>query len=119
MYHADNPVLEGDQMGIPVWNQDGRLIAADMHFYAILHASEAPYTDPANDVDDYLQPKVTDCYSEPLVGLSDEYGSSNADRPLLFDRIAGSSAIVNPTEGAYANTFHQKSNESLLILCGQ
>ena len=111
MYHADNHQRTGDQMGLPIHNQDGRLFVPDMHFYGILHASAAPYTDPADDIDDFLQPRVTDVYSRPLVGLTEEFGKTNANRPKLYDYLAGYSATLNPMQGAFAGTFHQAPND--------
>ena len=111
MYHADNPERTGDQMGLPIYNQDGRLFLPEMHFYTILHASEKPYINDGDDVDDFLQPKVTDVFSRPLVGLTEEYAKTNANRPKLYDYVAGYSATINPTEGAFAGTFHQKPND--------
>lgn len=111
MYHGDNPDLAGDQMGMPIHNQDGRLYQHEMHFYAILHASKAPYTNEAEDEDDWLQPTVTDVYSRPLVGLTEVYAKTNADRPKLYDFIAGYQATLNPMEGAFEGTFHQKPND--------
>ncbi|MBN1780569.1 hypothetical protein JW948_05535 [bacterium] len=111
MYHADNPELAGDQMGLPVYNQDGRLFEKDLHFYTILHASEQPYTNEAGDVDDWLQPRITDVYSRPLVGLTEVYAKTNADRPKLYDYLSGYSATINPMEGTFEGTFHQKPND--------
>ena len=111
MYHADNPELAGDQMGLPVYNQDGRLYEKDLHFYAVLHASKAPYTDEADDEDDFLQPRVTDVYSRPLVGLTEVYAFTNANREKLYDYMAGYSATINPMEGTFDGTFHQKPND--------
>ncbi len=56
-YSADNPDVPGDNMGSPVVTQGGRLINQNFIWYAILHASQAPYVDAVNDVDDFLQPK--------------------------------------------------------------
>ncbi|MBN1553033.1 hypothetical protein JW979_16275, partial [bacterium] len=35
-YSADDPELSGDQMGFPVYTQDGRLSASDIHFFTVL-----------------------------------------------------------------------------------
>ena len=102
-------------MGSPITTQDGRLFTHEMHFFAVLHASGAPYVNDADDADDFLQPKVTDVYSRPLVGLTSEEGNSTADRPKMFDYVAGYSATLNPMEGAFEGTFHQKNNDEFGI----
>jgi len=110
-YNADDPQRGGDQMGSPITTQDGRLELDEVHFYAILHASAAPYVDETDDVDDFLQPSVTDVYSRPLVGLTVEEAKTTADRAKLYDYIAGYSATLNPMENAFEGTFHQKNND--------
>ncbi|MFB0516566.1 MAG: hypothetical protein ACETWG_08175 [Candidatus Neomarinimicrobiota bacterium] len=114
MYHADEPDRNGDQMGGPVTSQDGRLVESDIAFYTILHASQAPYTDPANDIDDPLQPKVTDVYAEPAIGVAGLWGGTDATgRDLIYDLIAGrnGSEGFQPMEGQYAGTFHRANND--------
>ncbi|UCD36910.1 MAG: hypothetical protein JSW54_08700 [Fidelibacterota bacterium] len=108
MYHADEPDREGDQMGGPVTSQDGRLVESDIAFYAILHASAAPYTDPADDVDDPLQPRVTDVYDNVPMGVD---WSDPTSRDLIYDLIAGQNGQSQPMEGQYAGTFHRANND--------
>lgn len=112
MYHADNPDVVGDQMGGPVATQDGRLMESDIMYYAILHASEVPYTDPANDVDDPLQPRVTDVYAPPAMQTEALWGSKDADaRAFIYDLIAGRNGQLQPMDGQYAGTFHRANND--------
>ncbi|UCH62514.1 MAG: hypothetical protein JSU77_12045 [Fidelibacterota bacterium] len=108
MYHADEPDRQGDQMGGPVTSQDGRLVESDIAFYTILHASESPYTDPAEDVDDPLQPRVTDVYAEVPMGVD---WSNPAARDLIYDLIAGQNGKHQPMEGQYDGTFHRANND--------
>jgi hypothetical protein len=112
-YNADDPTQPGDQMGLPVYNEDGRLYAHEIHFFAIFHASGAPYTSEANDTDDFQQPKGTDVYSRVLLNLDAEDGNTNANRPNVFEYIAGRAADNNPMEGAFPGTFHQANNDEL------
>ena len=112
MYHADDPTRQGDQMGGPVTGQDGRLMESDITFYTILHASEAPYTDPADDIDDPLQPRGTDVYAESPMGTGPLWGGSDANgRDLIYDLMAGRNGIFQPMEGQYPGTFHRANND--------
>jgi hypothetical protein len=110
MYHADEIATPGDQMGGPVASQDGRLTESDIMFYAILHASAAPYSDPAADVDDPLQPRVTDVYAEPAQGVEGLWANKN-NRDLIYDLMAGKHGMEQPMEGQYAGTFHRANND--------
>jgi len=79
-YSADDPATSGDNMGGPVISQGGRLLFAKMCWYSILHASEKPYRDPADDRDDFKQPRVTyigTATKLPYDDSSDEYGNKN------------------------------------------
>ncbi len=79
-YGADDPNVPGDNMGAPVTSQGGRLINAKFIWYSILHASGEPYTNSADDVDDFLQPKITYIGKDNLIPYNsegDEFGSSN------------------------------------------
>ena len=79
-YSADDPRTPGDDMGTPITSQGGRLIYPNMAFYTILHASKEPYTNPADDVDDFMQPRVTytgKATQIPYNEANDQFGSSN------------------------------------------
>src|SRR5690606_29311863 len=103
-YSADDPAAPGDNMGAPVISQNGRLLYSNMIFYTILHASKEPFTDPANDVDDFLQPRVTYIGTEtriPSPGSGeDPYGSKN------YWAISGGYSAKYPKEGSIPGTFH-------------
>jgi len=110
-YSADNPLVPGDDMGSPVINHGGRLVNTDMAFYTILHASEKPYNDISQDVDDFLQPKVTYIGTEtkipsPITG-EDPYGSKN------FWAIRGGFSERNIMPGSYPDTYHMINNDEL------
>ena len=118
MINADNPDEAGDQMGGPLPTQDGRLTESDIMYYAILHASEAPYVgDKTNSVDDPLQPRVTTVYAEPAIGTEALWGMTDADdRSLIYDLLAGKHGNPDdpsgqPMEGQYAGTFHRANND--------
>lgn len=79
-YSADDPDVPGDNMGAPAPSQGGRLLNAKFIWYSILHASKEPYSDPADDVDDFLQPKVTYIGKSNLIPYNDqgdEFGDKN------------------------------------------
>lgn len=118
MYQADNVTESGDQMASPVYNQDGRLAYAEMHFYGILHASQEPFTgDVANSVDDPTQPTVSVALNNPDANIQEEVLGDNADRPTTYDMIAGNientvvNQIIGEDDGAYPNTAHQVPND--------
>jgi len=109
-YSADDPNSSGDNMGAPVVTQRGRLLNTNFTFYTILHASKEPYTNPDQDVDDFLQPKVTYIGNEtkfpnPETG-EDEFGNRNfwairgglSDRDSLPGRIPGTHHGINNDE---------------------
>ncbi len=109
-YGADDPSRVGDNMGAPIPSQNGRLIGTGMNFITILHASKAPYTSAANDVDDFLQPRITytgNSSQLPYTSSGDPYGSKNfwAMRGGLFDlskltgvAFPGTMHSLNPDE---------------------
>ena len=111
-YSAANPTLPGDNMGAPVGSANGRLIAPDMTYYAILHVSP-PYdsTNAAGDsVEDYLQPKVT--YSGvsaviPYNSADDQYGNKN------FYAVRGAFADTYPLPGEDAGTHHGMNTDEI------
>ena len=109
-YSADDPQAQGDDMGSPINTQNGRLINKNINFYTILHASQFPFTDPLQDVDDFLQPKVTYIGTEtkiPSPGSGeDPYGSKNywamrggfSDRNLMPNSFSGTHHMINNDE---------------------
>ena len=111
-YSADDPKSTGDDMGAPILSQHGRLLNPNMAYYAILHASKTPYTNPANDVDDPLEPKVTYIGKEtqlPYTQQSDTYGSKN------FYAIRGGYSDDYPQPNEIAGTHHGINNDELGI----
>lgn len=110
-YSADDPQTPGDDMGSPVSSQNGRLLNTNFTFYTILHASAQPYTNPLNDVDDFLQPKVTYIGTEtkiPNPGTGeDPYGSKN------YWAISGGFSKKNLMPNSFPNTFHMINNDEL------
>jgi hypothetical protein len=114
-YSADNPDQAGDNMGAPAVSQGGRLLYAQMTYCAILHASREPYDDPAADVDDFLQPRVTYIGNSTLLPNppegSDEYGDKN------FWAIRGGFADYFPmdTVNAWPGTHHGGNNDDIGI----
>jgi hypothetical protein len=115
-YSADDPERAEDQMGYPVFSQDGRLVQSDIHFYTILHASINPYTDPANDIDDPLQPQVTNVYAPFAMGLaSPNLGGSDASgRETIFDIITGETFKDQEISGQHSGTHHRANNDDQL-----
>jgi hypothetical protein len=108
-YSADDPQKSGDDMGAPVPTQNGRLMFTDFTFYSILHASQQPFIDPAQDVDDFSQPKVTYIGTEtripnPTPG-EDPYGSKN------YWAISGGFSKRSPMPGA--DSTHMINNDEL------
>jgi hypothetical protein len=109
-YSADNPQKSGDDMGAPATTQRGRLLDPNMTFFAILHASKEPYSDPSQDIDDPLQPKIT--YSGapnyfPRAVENDVYNSSN------FYVIRGGFSDDNPMPNSYPETHHEVNSDEL------
>ena len=114
-YSADDPNGTGDDMGSPVISQNGRLVNTNINFYTILHASQQPFLDPADDVDDFLQPKVTYIGTEtkiPNPGQGeDPYGSKNfwamsggfSDNNLMPNSVPGTHHMINNDELGIAN----------------
>jgi len=79
-YGADDPSRPGDNMGAPLLSQNGRMIGTGMHFFTILHASKHAYTNPADDIDDFMQPKITYTGNNaqfPYSSATDQYGSKS------------------------------------------
>lgn len=110
-YSADDPRTPGDNMGAPVPSQGGRLIYPNMVYYTILHASKQPYTDPADDEDDFLQPRVTftgKATQIPYNESNDEFGSSN------FYAIRGAYSNDYPMSGnTFPDTYHGLNPDEL------
>lgn len=112
-YHADDAQQSGDNMGNPVYGQEGRLVDPDAHFYGFLHVSEAPYTDPSADVDDPEQPITT------FIAKGDFLGIGDNNRELLpleasgvwWDAMRGSISDQTPLPGQYADGHHEINND--------
>lgn len=106
-YSADDPATPGDNMGGPVPSQGGRLTNHKLVWYAILHASEKPYVDGADDHDDFLQPKVTymgTATKFPYNVEGDEYGDKN------FWALRGAYSDFFPMNGATWPGTHHAGN---------
>jgi len=103
-YSADDPTTAGDNMGAPVASQGGRLVGAKFYWYSILHASGAPYSDPAQDQDDFIQPRVTyigTATKIPYNSANDEFGDKN------YWAIRGAWSRYWPMTGdTLSGTFH-------------
>lgn len=110
-YGADDPGSPGDNMGAPALSQRGRLLNINHTFYTILHASAAPYTDPALDTDDFLQPRITYIGTEtriPSPGTGeDPYGSKN------YWAMRGGYSDKYPRPNQHAGTHHGIMNDEL------
>lgn len=112
-YGADDPTRPGDNMGAPLLSQNGRLVGTGMHFYTILHASKNAYTNPIDDKDDFLQPRITytgNGTQLPYTSAGDPYGDKNfwAMRGGLyqFSKMSGNT---------FSNTYHSVNNDELGI----
>jgi hypothetical protein len=114
-YHADDPTTSGDNMGLPVLEQEGRLVQPDIQFYGFLHASEEPFTDPSEDINDPLQPHVTFTAEGQVVSMPSENARQGAplNNPAWFDRAQGELARQIPMEGAYENTLHMANSDEV------
>ncbi len=110
-YSADDPDKPGDDMGAPVTSQDGRLLFSNIYFYTILHASEQPFSNPAEDRDDFLQPKVTYAATAtyiPYTAENDQYGNKN------FWALAGGFSDYFPMSGnVFPGTHHGGNSDEL------
>lgn len=110
-YSADDPQTPGDDMGSPVPSQKGRLLNTSFNFYTILHASQDPYINSSQDVDDFLQPKVTYIGTEtriPNPGAGeDPYGSKN------YWAMRGGFSDKNPMPNSFPGTHHMLNNDEL------
>ena len=114
-YSADDPQTTGDDMGSPVTSQKGRLLNTNLNFYTILHASGEPYITAEQDIDDFLQPKVTYIGTETKIpnpgSGEDPYGSKNywamrggfSDKNLMPNSIPGTHHMLNNDELGTAN----------------
>lgn len=110
-YSADDPTAPGDNMGSPVSSQNGRLLNTYYTFYTILHASGQPYTDPSQDVNDPLQPRVTYIGTEARIpnpgSGEDPYGSKN------YWAIRGGFSSSNLMPNSHPGTQHMINNDEL------
>ncbi|MBD3291158.1 hypothetical protein GF337_20290 [candidate division KSB1 bacterium] len=103
-YSADEPDIPGDNMGAPAPSQGGRLLNAKFIWYSILHASGEAYENPADDVDDFLQPKVTYIGKSNLIPYNDE-GDEFGDKN--FWAIRGAYSDFFPMSGeTWPGTYH-------------
>jgi len=114
-YHADDPTTNGDNMGLPAFGQEGRLILPHFQFYGFLHVSQAPYTNDANDLDDPLQPKITFISEGQVNSMPSENArmGSPIDNPPWHDNAKGTLSEQIPMEGAYPNTWHMKNSDEV------
>jgi hypothetical protein len=113
-YHADDPRDEGDNMGNPALGQDGRLVDFQMGYYSFLHTSGEPYVDPADDVNDPIQPRVTFTGKGSIIGLPEprsRYGIP-LDNEVWYDGVTGDAA--DPLDpGATEETWHQRNSDEI------
>lgn len=111
-YHADDPRSEGDNMGNPSVGQDGRLVDYQMGFYGFIHVSEEPYTDPADDVNDPVQPRITFTGKGAMIGLPEprsRYGIP-LEHEIWYDGVTGGAAQPLDPE-APQGTMHQINSD--------
>ncbi len=101
-YHADDPKQGGDTMGLPAQDQQGRLILPGATFWGFLHASKQPYSDPAQDENDPLQPITTYVSKGAVEGK--EIGEE-------YDAAFGTFADQNPMPGIPEGTHHEMNND--------
>ena len=110
-YSADDPESPGDDMGSPVPSQENRLLNTNMLFYSILHASGTPFLDPSDDIDDFLQPKVTYIGTETKIPNpdpgTDPYGSKS------YWAISGGYSDKYPSPNTLPGTHHGINNDEL------
>lgn len=110
-YSADDPLVPGDNMGAPAPSQGGRLLNQKFIWYSILHASKTPYTNPAEDQDDFLQPKVTYMGKSNLFPYNDE-GDEFGDKN--FWAIRGAYSDFFPMSGnTWPETHHAANTDEL------
>jgi len=120
-YSADDPDSPGDQMGYPVYTQDGRLMASDIPFLAILHASKEPYVDPANDIDDPKQPSMTAYYNGERISYTPMPDELQAGLPGESSANIGWGIVTGlapgfqeqEIEGQYEGTHHRKNSDEM------
>jgi hypothetical protein len=110
-YNADDPTRPGDNMGAPVTFGNGGLLAPNMTYYAILHASP-PFdsTILAADVDDPEQPKVTYAGVATLIpynSADDQYGNKN------FYAIRGAFSDTYAMSGEISGTHHGENTDEI------
>lgn len=116
-YSADDPDLSGDQMGYPVYTQDGRLSASNMPFIAVLHASKDPYVDPANDIDDPIQPRMTAYYNGEKIKYTPLENELQAGLPgessanIGWGIVTGLSFEDQWVEGQHEGAHHRQNSD--------
>ncbi len=111
-YHADDPTTSGDNMGEPIWSQQGRLLRPDVWFYGFLHIG-GPYTDAADDVNDPVQPRITYAAEGQVVSMPSENARQGApvDNAPWFDVAQGKLAIDTPDPDAPEGTLHMLNSD--------
>ncbi len=114
-YWPDDYLTPNDEMGDPRRDEFSRgyLDRADMHFTGILHASSAPYTNDADDVDDPKQPRTTfagAAWSEGLpIRSASNLGLSEGEWNNHLGAFADSPAMTNQDPGGR----HQQNTDEL------
>ncbi|MDZ7722274.1 MAG: hypothetical protein U5R06_05445 [candidate division KSB1 bacterium] len=108
--HADDPTSGGDNMGNPAFDQEGRLMRPGASFWTFLHVSKEPYSDPAQDENDPLQPITTYVAKSGLIGGA---GGDNIFDPNMntVNAALGKIADQNPMPGALSGTHHEINND--------
>ncbi|MDZ7722247.1 MAG: hypothetical protein U5R06_05310 [candidate division KSB1 bacterium] len=106
-YHADDPKQSGDTMGNPCFGQENRLIQPGAPFWGFLHVSKEPYSNPAQDVDDPVQP-ITTFVAKTIGGGSGDY--SHPDE-RTFETFYGAESDRHPKPDSPAGTHHHINND--------
>ncbi len=114
-YMADDPRTSGDMMGGPVVSQKGRMIETGFEWWAILHASEAPFSGAAdNSVNDPLQPKVTFTMTSQNLPIDDPSGYPNDPLGEKYQKYLqgyfGKEGALK-MEGNYEGTYHRMNTD--------
>ena len=113
-YHADDPRVDGDNMGNPSFAYGGYLVDFQIPFFGFLHVSEAPYEDPANDENSPLQPRVTFTGKGSVIGLPEprsRYGGP-IDNEVWYDGVTREAAQPLAPD-APEGTYHQINSDEV------
>ncbi|MBO8129893.1 MAG: hypothetical protein H0Z29_00060 [Candidatus Marinimicrobia bacterium] len=119
-YPSDDPEKNGDNMGQPLTEQNGRLFSKNFYFAATLHASKEPYVpnksvqfpaiDP-NDKDDMNQPTVTTFANiQQGINLGLFSQSTPVDYPRYYDFISGQVTAGEDMQGNNVRPGHHRKN---------